>query len=179
MNDHGESILNIQYQWTIKELEDAYKCETQSTVRPVFLYNIYLISACYLLAAMINCYLESFSRGSAFFLALSFSFAVSTLIAFNPTLRATTHFKKMHDENAILSWVINRDGLRCYVKGEIKHDLVWSNIIRLVQSPKGSLVYSTPRIFYWLPKHAFPTENDYALFLLMASTAISEQSGVA
>jgi hypothetical protein len=38
----------------------------------------------------------------------------------------------------------------------------WNTIVRVIERPQGLLVYTGPAIFFWFPKTAFASENDFA-----------------
>jgi len=64
-------------------------------------------------------------------------------------------------------WTIWHDRLRC-CSDLATSEYVWAAVVEVVQTRDGFLVYTTPAVFQWLPRHAFANEADYAACARMA-----------
>jgi hypothetical protein len=170
MNTSKAQEIAVRYRWTEVELRNAYYCERNAIIRPVFLWTWAAILALLLVALILKVVLEGLNASNGSDLALTFALVVSVLqIITSQPLRAR-HFKKHNDLNADLNWAVTPEGLECRVGAEVKHRFDWSDVRKVTEGKKGVLLYPAPKTFYWFPFHAFATPEDLNAFLKYAST---------
>jgi hypothetical protein len=58
-------------------------------------------------------------------------------------------------------------------EGGIASHYPWTVITRVVERPKGVLLYHAPNAFHWFPKSAFASEADYSCVIELAKSKVA------
>ncbi len=72
-------------------------------------------------------------------------------------------FKKRPDHNLEVTWSITDDGLETSSEHH-KAQFTWAMIAKAVESPQGMLLHLNSRMFHWLPRHGFESEETWRAF---------------
>jgi hypothetical protein len=88
------------------------------------------------------------------------------LIALNPWL-SRRQYRKRPDVDCEVEYIVSPDGFRTRTDlGTNEH--TWALLTEVVKTPEGYLYYWLPQVFYWLPRHAFASDDDFAAFGALA-----------
>jgi len=85
-------------------------------------------------------------------------------------------FSSHEYQNKINYFTISEKGITCGVEDTKKQTANWSDLDKVIKTPKGFLVYWKPKVFDWIPNHAFFSRRDTDQFTRLAkkSTQYSE-----
>jgi hypothetical protein len=81
--------------------------------------------------------------------------------------QAKKQFRKNPSANAVISWKISEVMLEITTPGS-QTSFRWKMLVGMRQVSDGFLLFPQTRIAYWIPKHAFQSEEDQASFADMA-----------
>jgi YcxB-like protein len=87
----------------------------------------------------------------------------ATLLLFFPLIlprMLRRQFAQRPDRDSEVEWRINDENLAARgIHGN--SEFTWSALSKVVQTKRGFLLYPTPQIFHWLPRHGFSNDTDF------------------
>jgi phosphotransferase system glucose/maltose/N-acetylglucosamine-specific IIC component len=96
---------------------------------------------------------------------------ILTLLPLITRFQTKKQFKLNPSANAIISWEISKDMLENKTPGS-QTSFKWAMLVRIRQVRDGFLLFPQTRIAYWIPKHAFQSEDDVTAFADMARNSV-------
>jgi hypothetical protein len=173
-DDAVEQVV-ASYVWTAVELVEAREIAWRSRCRPVFRRWLHVLSILFVIAGIVIYCNEGLMLASAF----CFLFGIYFPFLRRPFTRwaAYWQFKKRPDKDLRVTWTLSRDSFRVQTERS-DSNAEWSLIYKICKSSQGFLLYPNTAMFYWLPAHAFSTEQDRALAEAMMRAKVKDFADV-
>ncbi len=87
--------------------------------------------------------------------------------------RIKRHFEARPDKNKTIQYTFNEDHVNIKIEEVDESSKTWAMFVKVVQTPKGFLLYSNDVSVNWLPYHAFKTNKDIDAVAQLAQKSIS------
>jgi hypothetical protein len=178
----ADDVIHARYRWTSDEALRAQHFHTRHTLtryyRPVLLLLASFAVTVGLLA-MANACVE---RGpeprdtSGEFLAAAFMIFGGLMPFAMPNVRrwrARRQFAMRPDRDCEVEWTIDANEITLQTP-QSRATSTWQTIMKIVKAPEGFVIYKGPRMFQWLPRHAFASDADYQRFASLARERVTK-----
>ena len=76
------------------------------------------------------------------------------------------------DRDCEVEWTINANEITVQTP-QSRSTSTWQTIMKIVATPEGFVIYKGPRMFQWLPRHAFNSDADYERFASLARERVA------
>jgi hypothetical protein len=162
--------ITARFRLTLEEVTEAARWHIrQGAGRGVRVFCWLMAAVCCglgLLDFWLGNFTESWFEGTAYFLFLLL------LIRLRLIWQVRRDFAKSTGRDAEIEYHFDEDGLRMkYSHGT--SEFHWSAYNKAVATPKGLLLYPQPRVYHWVPCHAFTGETNFAAVTALARQRIA------
>lgn len=152
-----EEPVTIKYRWTVDELLMAQRFNFRHSCRPALRFARYFIFFLMIVAGygVVN------DGHRAFGIVLSLLGVY--LLAIRPFVRPweiRRAFAKRTDKDLELEWQVTSENISVRSTAH-SADYTWPLVGKVVQTPKGMLIYSSDQMFQWLPRHGFADDHEF------------------
>jgi len=153
----NEEIL-IRYRWTADELLAGHRANFRHRVRPIFRWGFVFLAALFVVAS-VSKLREGGASPMGLFLLFAALYIPLMFFVVRPWL-VRRQFNKRPDRDAEIEFRISQERIHLQT-GHGSSDVTWEGLAKVVQTPKGFLLYPTNEIFHWLPQHGFANQADF------------------
>ncbi len=176
--------ISARYVWDAEAMTEALAAHLRQTLRPVFRYLLILLMLIYLFGTIGLPLLIIGGPGSS---PDSRRNAIVALFIFVPLwaglilairrrwllrLHAWRVFRSTGRESQAAEWSIGPDELtsRTDLSASI---ILWPYFIKVVETPKGFMLYQNVQLFHWIPGHAFVSAAELRRFADLARSRVA------
>lgn len=175
--------ISARYVWDADGLTDAWHAHQCHAIRPIVRYPIYLFMLLLIVATLgIPVWLivdrrsipEIQRSGAIAFVILAGIWIWYLTGVRNKRFlkwRARKAFRSRPTSSDLVEWSIGPDELHNRTANAAS-TILWPLFIKVVESPKGFLLYQSLQFFNWLPGHAFASERELRRFADLARTKV-------
>ncbi len=165
----------VRHRWTLAELQEAQRLHQRQSR-----YGRWMPVTLLTLAGVLVC-MEAFlivRRGTlegswGTFGLVAYLVLMVTLLPFMRRWAVRRNHARSVDRDAEIRWQITATSLRNETANSTS-ETKWAAFNKAVQTPGGLLLYPQPRLFYWLPRHGFETEEGFETVIAWAREHIKD-----
>jgi hypothetical protein len=161
-NTDADAVV-ARFRWTLEELRDAYRNQFLYFTDRRTRYTLNVMCS----AALVVCILVVAKQwahsdahvvlGMIGILGLLSWFGRRFTVRLYSTRR---QFRRCPEQNADFEWQFGPDDIRVHWK-LAESRVSWSLFIKAASTPKGILLYLSSNLWYWIPRHAFASDEDF------------------
>ena len=152
----------VRYHWTLAEKQDAHRWHQRRAWfrRALFVLLLVLGAVTAGWGGWLYLVDGTFRRALPLLLPGGYCLLLAALFEVLPGLVLRFHHARSAGRDAEILWQITAAGLRFETANSVSESK-WAAFNKAVQTPGGLLLYPQPRLFYWLPRHGFETEEGF------------------
>jgi hypothetical protein len=172
----ADDVIHARYRWTADEALRAQQFHVRHTLTRYYRPILRTMAGLGVVAGLVVMVLSCVESGpeprdkSGEFLAAAFMVVGGLMPFAMPTVRrwrARRQFAMRPDRDCEVDWTINANEITLQTP-QSRSTSTWQTIMKIVQAPEGFVIYKGPRMFQWLPRHAFASDADYQRFAGLA-----------
>jgi len=177
--------ISARYLWGAEEMAEALSAHNRHMVRPVFRFLLYLILGFYPLVSLVvpvvmACNPENSPetrRNAALIAILAGLFWSWVVVGIRRKsfLRWRTRriFRSNPNGAGIAEWSFGPEEVA--VRTPLTAStILWPAFIKVVEAPRGFMLYQNSQLFNWVPGHAFRSAGELARFIALARTHVAD-----
>ena len=152
--------IDVSFTWVADELIAARKWHLRNLVKPVYRFLILIFLIWTGIDGARNIMTQTNVLLNAVLIFCSLFLLTYPRLA-GPWF-SRREFAKRPDCGSNISWTISEEALEV-TSPQGTSTITWKALLKMVFTPEGVLVYTTPQIFIWLPRHGFQKTSAFAL----------------
>lgn len=167
-----DDAIHARYRWTADEALRAQHFHVRHTLTRFYRPVLCTVAGFAIVAGLVLMVLSCVDRGpeprdtSGEFLAAAFMIVGGLMPFAMPSVRrwrTRRQFAMRPDRNCEVEWTIDANEISLQTP-QSRATSTWQAIMKIVATPEGFVIYKGPRMFQWLPRHAFASDADYERF---------------